>query len=75
MAFKDGEAAPSAGSFVGVRLLPVKQEMKLAQTSGTKSGDKNSIALVDHSVIKVSYGGCGLSSVLHLHSPFKTLFL
>ena len=74
MAFKVREAALSARSFVGVRLFPVKQEMKLAQTSRTKSGNKNSIALVDRSVIKVSFGW-GLSSVPYLHFPFKTLFL
>lgn len=40
-----------------MRLFPVKQEMKLAQASRTKSGNKNSIAPVDHSVIEVSFGG------------------
>lgn len=34
MAFKDRGAALSAGSFVGVRLFPVKQEMKLARQVG-----------------------------------------
>lgn len=64
MAFKEREAALSAGSVVGERLFPVKQKMKLAPISRTKSGTNNSVTVVEPSVVKMSFGGWGLSSVV-----------